>query len=132
MRNRTNLMQPRNASNSRPFGGVADGAQRYHAETLRYKCSHCEKLATAILKAFVYTKDLAANPHIAAGLAQSYPDMQVPVAQFKDGPAVRIALAHSCPSCLPGMERAFAHHPDYVFVTIDRGPKASSASVSLG
>lgn len=132
MIDRTSPTRARNASNSRAFGGVTDGAQRYHAETLRYKCSHCGKLAVAILKAFVYTKDLAANPHIAAGLAQSYPDMQVPVAQFKDGPAVRIALAHSCPSCLPGMERVFARHPDYVFVMIDRGPKASGASVSLG
>lgn len=128
---KTSPVVTRNASMSRAFGGRVDGAQRFHAETLRIPCDNCGAFSTASLKAFVYVKDLPAHPHIAAGLARGYPDGQVPVARFKDGDAVRIATHHACPRCLPSVEKAFAKHPDYVFVDIDRGPSASKASISL-
>lgn len=128
---KTSPLSTRRASLSRPFDGVVDGAQRFHAETLQIPCDNCGVFSTATLRAFVYVKDLPGHPDIAASLARGYPDGKVPVARFKGGDAVRIAVHHACPRCLSSVEKAFAKHPDYVFVDIDRGPAASKASISL-
>jgi len=123
-------------SNSSPvrhkaFHGVQDGARAMHANLLKRPCACCKtRLSTARLTSYVMVSDLRNAPAVLADLLETYPTRQVPTVRLKAGLAVRIAMADSCPSCLPTMERVFAKSPSYVFTTIDRGPAASTASVA--
>ncbi len=129
------------------FGGLADGAQRVHAETLKNRCQGCGKLAINRIQSFVPVVELQARPKLLEALYIRYGRRapvagsvnnitmacRLPVMELKSGKVVMMDDIHVCPSCTPAAERAFAKStPSYCLVDITYGPDPTKIIVSPG
>ena len=83
--------------------------QAFYAKGLGMSCATCKSPATSVIRIFVPSIDLLADPNLMRHIVGLYGTKQVPVVRDERGdPFVRVSMAGFCPRCLPDAEKAAA------------------------